>query len=111
MYVCEAAGYVKVPNILLDYYKSIVGMFTCLFFIMTDKHTPKYTKLYDLNDRYSYCIYLTHHIFILGALSVMSLTQYLVCNIAIALILTFAAGVALFHISGSLTNLVVKRED
>ena len=53
------------------------------------KFSPSFIKVLDFSDKYSYECYLTHQFFILNSMSLMNITQILVVNILLILILTF----------------------
>ena len=61
--------------------------FFCISFMLFRSINYK-VHLFYISDRYSYFIYLTHHIFILSPLSLMSLTNNCIFNILIVLILS-----------------------
>lgn len=104
MYASEALGYFDIPNLVLDYYKSVVAVAVSVFFIQRSFENTRIQKMLDFSDKYSYGIYLTHHIFILGSLSVMSLTPYWQMNVAIAFSVAIITGLLLIWLSDKITN-------
>ena len=55
-------------------------------------------------DRYSYQIYLLHHPFIIGPLSLIAITPWLACNISIILSLTIFLSLVLTIISNRINS-------
>lgn len=109
MYVFEALGYYAIPSILLDYYKSIVAIAITMFLVKYSFGNTYIRKILDFSDKHSYGIYLTHHIFILGSLSVMLLTPYRCINGIIALLTATITGMVLIWASDKITVLLRKR--
>ena len=68
---------------------------TVLYITRTIRTSGKIQKLLDLSDEYSYDIYLVHMIYIKGALSVLDLTNYMVLNVLIMLMLTVVSAMIL----------------
>lgn len=62
-------------------------------------------KYIGLADKYSYPIYITHHIFIFGPLSLLSATPYLTMNVVLILSLSFVTAAILNIISNRLLGL------
>lgn len=58
-------------------------------------------------DKYSYEVYITHHIFILGPFSLVFLTVYPCVNIALVLLLTVLAAIGLHEVSGRIADKVL----
>ena len=104
MYVSEALGYFDVPNLVLDYYKSIVAAAVTVFFIQRSFENTCVQRIFDFSDKYSYGVYLTHHIFILGSLSVMSLTPYWYINAVIAFSAAIITGILLIWFSDKIAS-------
>ena len=109
MYVFEALGYFAMPGILLEYYKSIVAIAITIFLVQYSFGNTYIRKIFDFSDKYSYGIYLTHHIFILGSLSVMSLTPYWWINVTIPFLIATITGMVLIRSSDKITVLLRKR--
>lgn len=61
-------------------------------------------------DSVSYEIYLTHHVFILGVLSCMDITEYKIVNIILAFVLTVASASILHVLSNMIIGKIKKRE-
>lgn len=105
-YLLETKGF-SVPGILYEYYKSVSGIVFALFCInVLDRKNVFAQKFLKLSDRYSYAVYLSHHIYILGALSVMNLTKYLWLNIMLALMLTLVTAVLLHELSEKIRKII-----
>ena len=109
MYVFEALGYFAIPGILLDYYKSIVATAITMFFVQYSFENSFIREIFDFSDKYSYGIYLTHHIFILGSLSVMSLTPCWWINVTIPFLIATITGMVLIWSSDKITVLLRKK--
>ena len=112
MYVFEALGYFAMPGILLEYYKSIVAIAITIFLVQYsfgNAYIAYIRKIFDFSDKYSYGIYLTHHIFILGSLSVMSLTPYWWINVTIPFLFATITGMVLIWSSDKITVLLRKK--
>lgn len=110
MYILEVSGRFDVPNLLLDYYKSIAAAAVVLFLLPLRFENVLVQRILDFNDRYSYGFYLTHHIFILGSLSVMALTPYWQVNVAIAFFAAMVTGFGLIWFSDAVI-LMLKKYD
>ena len=106
MYVIETLGYFHMNNIVLNYYKCVVAIVVSMYFIACNCNHSWVKRFLELSDKYSYSVYLVHHIFILGSLSVMTLTPYLLINIAIAA--TVIAGFVLCILSDTTTKLLIR---
>lgn len=109
MYVFEALGYFAIPGILLEYYKSIIAIAITMFFVQYSFGNAYIREIFDFSDKYSYGIYLTHHIFILGSLSVMSLTPYWWINVTIPFLIATITGMVLIWSSDKITVLLRKK--
>lgn len=57
-------------------------------------------------DEYSYFVYITHHVFILGPLSIAFLTNSIYVNVIIILFMTIISSVLLKIISNKITGLI-----
>ena len=66
-------------------------------------------KVVSFFDTISYEVYLMHHMFILGGLTVMHLTRSGPLNISIALVLTIASAMLLQKCSSWITSAMTKR--
>ena len=64
----------------------------------------KYNSFLSFSDKQSYSIYICHHIFILGPLSLMQLTQDIPLNITVILIITLASAILLTKFSNWIIN-------
>lgn len=54
----------------------------------------------DYSDKYSYSIYLSHYIFILGSLSLIGMTRNMLTNTVFAIICTVALGIGIEFTTG-----------
>lgn len=109
MYVFEVLRCFDILSILLDYYKSIVAIAITMFFVQYSFGNAYIRNIFDFSDKYSYGIYLTHHIFILGSLSVMTLTPYLWTNVTIPFLIATITGMVLIWSSDKITVLIKKK--
>lgn len=66
--------------------KTAAAAVFCLCFAEQQLHGMRLRSLLDISDRYSYYIYLGHHLFILGAWSLLAWTPFRAANIAAALL-------------------------
>lgn len=60
-------------------------LFIIIYNLLSLIKFPNDIKFLDFTDKYSYNIYLTHQIFILGPLTMLNLTPYIIFNIIITL--------------------------
>ena len=67
-------------------------------------------RILRLSDRYSYQIYLTHHFFILGPLSLMALTANSYVNVVLVLLLTVLTAVLLQKTSAKISAVFMKKQ-
>ena len=67
-------------------------------------------RILRLSDRYSYQIYLTHHFFILGPLSLMALTANSYVNVVLILLLTVLTAVLLQKTSAKISAVFMKKQ-
>ena len=109
MYVSESLGYYDMPGIVLDYFKSVVATAAVMFLGRLDLKNILIRRFLDFTDKYSYGIYLTHHIFILGSLSVMGLTPLGFLNGVGSFILAITTGIILIRFSDRITIFIKKR--
>lgn len=86
------------------------GIFIILYDILSKRETRKslINKSMDIISKYSYEIYLTHQIFILGPLSVLFLSRYVSLNIILISILILIFSVLLYRISEYINKIIVK---
>lgn len=111
IYLFEALGYFRMPSLLFSYYKIIVSSCLCMYFIEHNWSIPHLKRLLDYSDKYSYCIYLGHHIFILGSLSLMKLTPNLFINISVTMFAILILSIMLYQLSDKLTALIINRKN
>ena len=109
MYAAEAMGYLGVPGIIKEYYKCVMAMAVTVLLANWKVRGAFGQRLLDFTDKYSYGVYLTHHIYILGSLSVMALPSSVVLNGLLAFVFAILSGVALILFSEKTTRLLVKR--
>lgn len=109
MYAVETFGLFRILGIIKEYYKCVVAMAVTVLFVNWNVKGAFTQRLLDFTDKHSYGIYLTHHIFILGSLSVMTLTHSVFANRLLAFVFAILSGVALILFSEKLTRLLVKR--
>ena len=78
------------------------------FFIVYKREilSRKLKKILDFSDKYSYDIYLTHMIYVKGALSVIFLTKFLILNYLIVVFLSVSSGIILYHICRKMEKLI-----
>lgn len=93
-------------------FHDIIGL---SFVIFPLTYLPKEIKLSNIMkgllafpDKYSYHIYLTHQIFIFGALSVIEITAFLPLNICILFFVINISAFLLFKLSSSLQQSIIK---
>ena len=67
-------------------------------------------RILRLSDRHSYQIYLTHHFFILGPLSLMALTANSYVNVVLILLLTVLTAVLLQKTSAKISAVFMKKQ-
>lgn len=95
-------------NIIHAWEHSFIGiiLFICLYKAFTKVKIPEF--ILKFSDKYSFFIYLTHQIFILGNFSILFLTNYLTINILIILLASVVSGVLLYRLYISITKLLSK---
>jgi len=86
-----------------------ITLYNLLHYLFSDPKLPRainrlLEKCVTYSDKYSYYIYLTHHLFILTNLSLMALTPYMPLNIT----LVIAAFLAYSYVLSLLTKKVTK---
>lgn len=109
---------IHIPTILMNrlkyikYYSHVLlgsWIFIILYLILS-KYNIKYNKLLHFSDKYSYCIYLVHQIFILNHMSILHLTNSLTLNIVLILFLSILFGVILKWESDIIIKCLLKIE-
>jgi len=103
------------PNIIIknfihlkNYSHMLLGSWLFIIFYSLFKKI-KYHKVLSYSDKYSYCIYLVHQVFILFHMSLLHYTKYLSLNIFIIFLLAFISGIILKHISDFLIKFFSKK--
>ena len=66
------------------------------------------SQVLKFSDKYSYCIYLSHQLFILSPFTLMLLTKYKTINICTTLIVIIIAGVVLQKVSAKVSNCFIQ---
>jgi peptidoglycan/LPS O-acetylase OafA/YrhL len=84
-------------NVIYLYAQSIFGVWIFIFVGYFKKIASNdiVSKLVSALDKISFEIYIVHYMFIVGPLRVMSLTQYFIINIGLALILSYISSIIL----------------
>ena len=79
-------------------------------FLFLFKFLNKYDsfKFLKFTDKYAFQIYFYHHIFIVGTLSMLSLTPYVSVNIILMLLATLVCAVVMEFVSGKLIKFINK---
>jgi len=95
----------KVPFIIRIAANIAIAILICLF--LECKNIRK-NKVLDFSDKYSYEIYLSHHIFILGSLSTIGLTGSFPVDILIALCGTVGTSFVLHFLNSYISNRILK---
>lgn len=110
IYTLEKLG-IRIPGIVFEYYKVVQAAIGCLFFIHNSKwFAARFWKmLIAYGDKYSYTVYLGHHIFILGSLSVLRLTNIYSVNVLLAAVLTIVCAVVLELLSDLIYKVINMR--
>ena len=92
---------IGVPGVVFEYYKVGTAVAICLFFIQKSRWFmgKSWRAIIKISDQYSYTVYLAHHIFILGSLSVLGLTKIFVINVILAVALTVLSALVLEKLS------------
>ncbi|MCU6770368.1 Uncharacterized protein conserved in bacteria [uncultured Bacteroides sp.] len=95
-------------NIINQLFHAMSGLFAIIFTIILFKRfniTLK-NKIISTTDKYSYEIYLVHHVFILGPFSLMTITGNLFINISSIIVLTFLCSIILNYISSKICSYI-----
>lgn len=98
-----------IPGVLVETSKLIISLAIIGFCILIQKIYKRFSKIFYISDKYSYEIYLTHHIWILGILSVMDITKFAIFNVLLAIILTGISAFTLNYISNKIMRVGVSR--
>ena len=97
-------GWDMIKTQITEWHHSLLGV--ALFFILLQlfkKKEIKYNNLLKFTDKYSYCIYLVHQVFIMGTFSLLQITDFVVINIFLVIIVILIAAILLKQ----LTNIFV----
>ena len=82
IYILPLPGWDMIKTQITEWHHSLLGV--ALFFILLQlfkKKEVKYNNLLKFTDKYSYCIYLVHQVFIMGTFSLLQITDFVVINI------------------------------
>lgn len=106
IYVVYIKGVVdnQLINFFVKYAHGFLGIALFLLLYLLFRNV-KGNVLLRFSDKYSYCIYLVHQVFILGPLSLMNISSSLVLNIVIICVCIFVSGVILKQVSGLIERL------
>lgn len=87
---------------IINYARSYNALIIVLFIMFICSRRPIrnsiWKKVLDLSDKFSFDIYITHMIYIKGALSLLNKTRSYAINVLFMLIATVLSGVILFYI-------------
>jgi peptidoglycan/LPS O-acetylase OafA/YrhL len=113
--VCIALNAVKIRSpesgsLFIEQYAHAalgVSLFFCLFSLLKkiDGDNRRLMKLLNWTDRYSYDVYIVHHVYILGPFSVMALLNNKFLNIIIVYVLIILTAFILNQASGKCKRL------
>lgn len=81
---------------ITEWHHTVLGI--ALFFILLlifDKRKPKYGVILRCSDKYSYCIYLVHQIFIMNTFSLLYITDFIIINAAVTIVVILLASFVL----------------
>ncbi len=93
----------KIFNFAEPYAHLLLGVFIFLLMYLLFKNFPQ-TPIINFFNKYSYSIYIVHHIFILGPFSLMEITNYTLINYCIVLISISISALALNFINSKITK-------
>lgn len=99
-------GWDVIRTQITEWHHSLLGI--ALFFMLLwlfEKKKPKYRILLRYSDKYSYCIYLVHQVFIMGTFSILHITDFVVINVLIVILAILIAAIIL----KMLTDIIVLR--
>lgn len=94
----------------VNWQHTLLGMciFISLYYIFNTRLNTKDFKLLDIISKYSYEIYLTHQIFILGPLSVLFLSKCMIFNLLIIFTIIFVFSILINKIFICFKNIIFK---
>lgn len=95
-------------NTLNQFFHVISGLFIIIFTIalINKLDIIRKNKIILIADKYSYEVYLTHHVFILGPFSLIAITNNLSINIFTIIILTILSSTILSYISSNISTFI-----
>lgn len=97
--------YDSLPNRVFHTYVGITLSILIILLLWKVVKIKCHLQLINVLDKYSYEIYLVHHPFILGSLSLMGLTDYTVLNIFIIMLCTIVLSFGLKKISNGIQTI------
>ena len=80
--------------------------FTLMYIINRSNIERNSFKLWNVFDRYSYSVYLTHHCYLLGPLSLLTITGCICCNILIVIIAIATSSIILYKLTNYIKTMV-----
>lgn len=99
-------------NYFVPWQHTLLGVFIFIFLyvVLLNKHTEKNVFIYFINhiSKLSYEIYLTHHVLILGPLSLLHISKYLSLNLVIIFIFIWVYSLFVFKFSNLIKNIIKK---
>lgn len=106
--ILDAISY-QYPSVLVEPMKILLAIGVVLSCFGLEKKTFISNAVVKWIDKYSYSIYLTHHIWILGDLSVLHFTEIKIINIMLAIMFTVVSAVILQSISDFMIKRMYRR--
>ncbi|MFV0362241.1 MAG: acyltransferase family protein [Suipraeoptans sp.] len=106
---CFDGTFEKIYELFEGYAHAALGI--SLFLVMFwgfSKIKLHYNKIFEVSDKLSFYVYITHHLFILSSFNVMEVTLSRFLNILIVLLLTMISAAALYKITTSDWRFVTK---
>lgn len=109
MFVIENKAF-PIPGIFMYMIKVFISIML-LFFVSEFDVSPSSSmiKITVFCDAYSFPVYLCHHIWILGALSLIGFTGYVVVDVLFAVLATILSSLLFGYIFNRFTNKLIKK--
>lgn len=98
---------VSLPGVLVEISKLFVSSAIVSLCILIKNIYNKFPRLFLIVDKYSYEVYLTHHLWILGVFSLVKITKYISVNILLVIVLTMLSSLVLNFVSEKIMKLGV----
>lgn len=101
-------------DLITGWHHTLLGLsiFAIFYIIFSKLNLSKIEKIVKFSDKYSYYIYLTHHIFILGSYSLLKLTNILSLNIIIIIACTVVSALLLYYIDNIVeTKILIRKKE